>query len=104
MLKGIKLSGESTAFFLTTTVKVLKTAATMVKMRKMWTKIGRVCKETLGNFAKCLQNNPEIGEHGLDRTIPTLWGYTVLKTEASYLWKILTLSVLKKYNKCYVLW
>ena len=35
MLKGIKLSGESTAFFLTTTVIVLKTAATMVKMRKM---------------------------------------------------------------------
>lgn len=70
MLKGIKLSGESTAFFLTTTVKVLKTAATMVKMRKMWTKIGRVCKETLGNFAKCLQNNPEIGEHGLGEQFP----------------------------------
>ena len=102
MLKGIKLSGESTAFFLTTTIIVLKTATTMVKMIEMWTKIGRVC--VIGNFAKCLQNNPEIGEHGLDRTIPTLGGYTVLKTEASYLWKILTLSVLKKYNKCYVLW
>ena len=32
MLKGIKLSGESTAFFLTTTVTVLKIATTMVKM------------------------------------------------------------------------
>lgn len=32
MLKGIKPSGESTAFFLTTTIKILNIATTMVKM------------------------------------------------------------------------
>lgn len=32
MLKGIKPSGESTAFFPTTTIKILNIATTMVKM------------------------------------------------------------------------
>lgn len=35
MLKGIKPSGESTAFFLTTTIKILNIATTMVKMIAM---------------------------------------------------------------------
>lgn len=64
----------------------------------MWTKIGRVCKETLRKFAKCLQNNPETGGHGVVK-IPSLWGYTLLKLEDSYLWKtFLTLTVLKNSN------
>lgn len=35
MLKGIKPSGASTAFFLTTTIKILNIATTMVKMITM---------------------------------------------------------------------
>ena len=35
MLKGIKLSGESTAFFLVTTIIILNIVTTMVKMIEM---------------------------------------------------------------------